>query len=196
VSHDLYTIGHSNHDIDTFVGLLKRHAISVLADVRSHPYSRRYPDYSGDSLRASLVASGISYLFMGKQLGARPRDPACYVRGVADFSLIRRTTEFREGMERLKRGQETYRICLMCAEREPAECHRAILVGQAAHEAGVRINHILADGALEAHEALLLRLAGGESANADLFGDEDRMALSLERQERRIAYRGDEAESE
>jgi hypothetical protein len=66
----------------------------------------------------------------------RPRDPACYVRGRADFERIRASVAFAEALARLRRGAEEYRVCLMCAERDPADCHRTWLVAQALHETG------------------------------------------------------------
>ena len=196
MSQDIYTIGHSNHPIVDFIALLQRHSIGVVADVRSHPYSARFPDYGRDKLRHHLASSGIRYVFMGDQLGARPEDPACYVAGAVDFGLLRQAASFRKGVSRLARGRQEHRICLMCAEKEPADCHRAILVGQAAHEAGIPIIHILADGSLEPHERLLVRIAGGESASIELFGSDDRIVLSLARQAGRIAFRNDEEDGE
>jgi uncharacterized protein (DUF488 family) len=196
LSQDIYTIGHSNHLVGDFIALLKCHSIGVVADVRSHPYSARFPDYGREKLRHHLASSGVRYVFMGDQLGARPEDPACYVAGAVDFGLLRQNASFREGVSRLARGCQEHRICLMCAEKEPADCHRAILVGQAAHEAGIQIVHILADGSLEPHERLLLRIAGGESDCIELFGSDDRIALSLARRAGRIAFRNDEEDGE
>ena len=194
MTNDLFTIGHSNHAIDAFIALLELHRIEALADVRSQPYSRRFPDYSREALAAHLARAGVRYVFMGGSLGARPADPACYSGGAADFDLIRLSESFRRGIARLASGCANYRICLMCAEREPAECHRAILVGHGAYETGIRVSHILGDGVLEQHEDMLTRLAGGEAASAELFGTEDRIALSLRKVARRIAYRKGEAE--
>lgn len=191
------TIGHSNHPIDAFVALLRGNGVTAIADVRSHPSSRRFPQFDKKALQASLEAAGILYVFLGDRLGARPRDPGCYTQGQADFDKIRATKAFAEGVERLRRGAQEYRICLMCAEREPADCHRTWLVAQALHDEGRSVSHILADGGVESHAALLHRLAGADSGMASLFGDEiDVLRAVAKRQGERVAYRPEESGEE
>ena len=65
----LYTIGHSNHEIAVFLGLLRQHGVTAVGDVRSQPYSRYVPQYSRDALEAALADAGIAYVFLGKELG-------------------------------------------------------------------------------------------------------------------------------
>jgi uncharacterized protein (DUF488 family) len=74
----IFTIGHSNHLIEAFIALLHRHGITAVGDVRSHPYSRYVPQYSREPLQAALTQAGIEYVFLGKELGARSENPACY----------------------------------------------------------------------------------------------------------------------
>lgn len=186
----IHTIGHSNHDIDAFVLLLRLHGVTAIADVRSNPASRRFPQFDKKALQASLEVAGVLYVFLGDGLGARPRDPACYTKGQADFEKIRATDAFAKGIERLERGAREYRICLMCAEREPADCHRTWLVAQALHDEGGSISHILADGGIEPHDALLRRVAGADSGMASLFGDETEVLKAVaKKQGQRVAYR-------
>ena len=83
-----YTIGHSNHSIGQFTGLLRPHGITAVADVRSAPYSRYHPLYNKDTLTMSLEKDGIKYMFLGRELGARPDDPACYENGRVDFGRL------------------------------------------------------------------------------------------------------------
>lgn len=158
MSQEIYTIGHSNHSIETFIALLKQHQISALADVRSHPYSKRLPHFSKASLKASLLEAGIAYVFLGKELGARPNNPLCYVDGKALYEKIAETEEFNTGIQRLIKGGETYKIALMCAEKDPITCHRAILVCQHLRGYNLNINHILSNGELESHQQLEERL--------------------------------------
>ena len=193
----IQTIGHSNHDIDAFIGLLRLQGVTAIADVRSHPVSRRFPQFDRKSLQASLAAAGIRYVFLGEGLGARPRDPACYVRGRADFDRIRASAAFAEALARLLRGAGDYRICLLCAERDPADCHRTWLVAQALHEMGTAVTHILADGTVEPHDALLRRVAGADSGTGSLFDDEAELLLATARREAaRVAYRPDTPQGE
>ena len=185
----IHTIGHSNHEIDVFVALLHLHGVNAIADVRSTPTSKRFPQFDRKALQASLEASGIRYVFLGDGLGARPRDPACYVQGTAEFDKIRATDNFAEALARLRRGSQTYQICLMCAERDPADCHRTWLVAQTLHDAGATVTHILADGAIEPHDALLRRVAKADFCTASLFDDEAEILMAVARREaKRVAY--------
>lgn len=158
-SDDVFTLGHSNHAISRFVDLLKRHNITAVADVRSRPFSRMNPQFSKDAFTKSLKGSGIAYSFLGRELGARPEDPACYVRGRARYDLIARTALFQHGLDRVLRGSARFRIALVCAEKDPMTCHRAILVCRHLVRRGLHAKHILASGEIEDHSAGLHRVA-------------------------------------
>lgn len=154
----LYTIGHSNHKTEDFISLLKQHGITCIADVRSAPYSRYCPQFNKDALAAALRAAGIEYVFLGKELGGRPDDPACYEDGCVDFKRIAERKEFRQGIEHLVASASKYRVAMMCAEKDPIQCHRAILVSRNLKKHNVQINHILADGNIEEHAEAERRL--------------------------------------
>ncbi|MEW6414569.1 MAG: DUF488 domain-containing protein [Pseudomonadota bacterium] len=158
MSSCVYTIGHSNHSIESFISLLQRHEVTAIGDVRSHPYSRFAQQYSQEPLKAALAAVGIAYVFLGKELGARSKNTACYKQGRVQYDLLAKEPLFLEGIERVKHGMKRYRIALMCAEKDPIECHRALLVARKLFEAGMSVNHILADGFLETHENMESRL--------------------------------------
>lgn len=190
-SNTLYTIGHSNHDMAAFLALLTQHGVTALADVRAQPYSRRFPQFSRDALRDSLKAAGIAYVFLGRELGGRPDTPSLVSEGVADYSQMARTPLFQQGIERLVEGVGRHRIALMCAEREPLDCHRALLVAPSLKAAGLEVAHILADGGLEFHaqaEQRLRELVG--LPELDFFRD---AAATLEDayriQARRVAFK-------
>ena len=155
---ELFTIGHSNHSIEAFIALLQQHGVTALVDVRSHPYSRYLPHFTQKSLKTALFDAGIRYVFLGQELGARPSDPTCYIDGKALYERIASTKLFSQGIQRILKGAETYRIALMCAEKDPITCHRAILVCQHLREFDLDINHILRNGNLEAHQHLEERL--------------------------------------
>jgi hypothetical protein len=154
----ILTVGHSNHSIDKFLTLLKQHGVTTIVDVRSSPFSRYSPHFNQASLKSSLSHENISYVFLGEQLGARPKNLECYVEGKARYELIAATEAFSTGLERIYKGAENYQIALMCAEQDPITCHRAILVCKHLKNAGIGINHILKNGDLEAHERLEHRL--------------------------------------
>ncbi len=152
------TVGHSTHPFDPFVKLLKRHEVTALADVRSAPFSRFNPQFNKDALERDLKRYSINYVFLGRELGARSNDPSCYENGRVQYARLARTDQFRQGIERVMRGAQEHRIALMCAEREPLECHRTLLVAGALEERGVSVVHILGDGGLETHSDAMERL--------------------------------------
>lgn len=155
---NLFTIGHSNLDIEAFIALLQKHEVTALADVRSHPYSKYLPHFNQTQLKNSLNDRGIRYLFLGRELGARPSDLICYVAGKALYEKIAATELFSQGIERLVTSVQTDNIALMCAEKDPITCHRTILVCQHLRSYQLEINHILQDGSLETHQQLEDRL--------------------------------------
>ena len=156
---ELFTIGHSNLSIEAFVGLLQQHEITAVADVRSHPYSRYLPHFNKSEIQTSLSNAGIQYVFLGKELGARPEDLSCYdLSGKALYERIAATPLFSTGIQRLLKGAASYQITLMCAEKDPITCHRTILVCRQLTEFNLQINHILSDGSLESQQQLEARL--------------------------------------
>jgi uncharacterized protein (DUF488 family) len=155
---ELFTIGHSNHSLEDFIALLKNHGITAIADVRSHPYSRYLPHFTQAALKNSLESAKIRYVFLGQELGARPNNPECYIEGKAVYEKIASTELFEQGIQRLLKGANRYKIALMCAEQDPLTCHRAILVCQHLREFNLEIKHILKNGDLEAHQHLEDRL--------------------------------------
>lgn len=154
----VFTIGHSTHSLDQFTSLLSLHAITVLCDVRSTPYSHINPHFNREDLKSSLLATGVRYVFLGRELGARSDDVSCYENGKVRYDRIAQTLPFRKGLKRLQQGATSYRVALMCAEKEPLECHRTILVSRYVTRLGFNVQHILADGSLETHEAAMDRL--------------------------------------
>jgi uncharacterized protein (DUF488 family) len=156
---ELFTIGHSNLSIEAFVLLLQQHGITAVADVRSHPFSRYLPHFNKSEIKASLSSVGIQYVFLGKELGARPEDLSCYdTSGKALYDRIAATSLFSAGIQRLLKGAANYKICLMCAEKDPITCHRTILVCHNLKIFNLQINHLLSDGNLESHQDLEARL--------------------------------------
>lgn len=155
---DFFTIGHSNHSIDRFIDLLGSAGVTTIADVRSMPFSRWVPHFSRPALERHLKLASISYVFLGEQLGGRPRDKACWRDGRVDYDLVAATDSFRQGLDRVEIDASRHRIALMCAERDPLDCHRFLLVSRRLAERGAAITHILADGSLEDHLATEQRM--------------------------------------
>ncbi|MFZ0583384.1 MAG: DUF488 domain-containing protein [Candidatus Acidiferrales bacterium] len=188
----IFTIGHSTHSQARFVSLLRQHRVTALCDVRSQPYSRVNPQFNREELKKSLRAFEIKYVFLGKELGARTQDPTCYDDGKVRYDRLARTELFRQGLERVLKGAKVYRVALMCAEKEPLECHRTILVARHLAELGFEIQHIHADGTLESHADAMNRLANmlklGEKEHHLFRSSEELLVEAYHLQEERIAY--------
>lgn len=185
----LYTVGHSNHSIEKFIGLLTANGITAVADVRSQPFSRRHPQFNKERLAATLSQRGIAYVFLGKELGARSDDPSCYENGKVQYARLAATPLFKSGIERVLAGAEKFRIALMCAEKEPLDCHRTLLVSRALESAGARIEHILADASVEPQEKTMSRLVEiAGLSKEDLFPHGETIAAACRLREDKIAY--------
>jgi len=162
------TIGHSNHPIERFVDLLKAGGVALLVDVRSMPYSRRFPQFGKERLAKSLAEAGIAYVHEGAALGGKPE-------GGAGYDALSERPAFKDALGRLIERARNTTLCLMCAEKEPLDCHRTVLVSRRLAERGVAVDHLLADGGMRPHrdveEALLAKIGGPDLFDADLFED-------------------------
>ena len=118
-ANTILTIGHSNHPIERFVALLQMHAVTAIVDVRSQPHSRLFPAYNRQPLAEALKENGIAYAFLGRELGARAEDPACYVEGRVQYRRLAETALFKDGLRRVQKAMAAHRIALLCAEKEP-----------------------------------------------------------------------------
>lgn len=194
----ILTIGHSNHAVEQFIALLRQHGVTALADVRSSPHSRRFPQYCKSSLSHTLRAAGISYVFLGDLLGGRPHASLLTREGYADYPSMARQPNFQAGLVRLNEGAARYQLALMCSEADPADCHRALLVGRQLTSDGVPVEHILRDGSIEPNSALearLLALAG--LTHEDLFTSlTDRISAAYLHRASKVAWRTETAEDE
>lgn len=186
----VFTIGHSNHTLQHFLKLLESHAITAVADVRSSPFSGYNPQFNREALAASLKQSGISYVFVGAELGARPADIGCYTGDKVDFERLMASAGFKAGIERLLGGARDHHVALMCAEKDPLKCHRGILISRALEARGLAVQHILADGGVETNAAAMSRLLDVVGLpQEDMFRSRDELideACAL--QEREIAF--------
>lgn len=140
----VYSIGHGTRAIDEFIAALKAYRVAYLADVRSRPYSRFNPQYNRKALQQSLQDQGITYVFMGDELGGRPTDPDCYdAAGRIEYEKVKQKPFFREGIRRLKTAYEKdIAIAMMCSESKPQECHRSKLIGSVLSDEQVAVLHI------------------------------------------------------
>jgi uncharacterized protein (DUF488 family) len=153
----IYTIGHSSHTAEHFVGLLKQHRIEVLVDTRSAPYSQYSPQFDREALRDLVAAAGMKYLFLGDVVGGRPRDEAHYdEHGRARYGKMGKDENFLQTIARIEHGAAEFRVALMCSEEDPAHCHRRLLVGRVLMEHGTQLMHIRGSGDVQAEERVAL----------------------------------------
>ena len=188
---DLFTIGHSNIPAERFIALLRGAGVDAIADVRSIPASRFCPWFSAKNLAPLLTGANMDYVFFGDELGGRPRDPSLYCDGVADYGAMAQRPGFRADLDRLLAMTGQQRLCLMCSERDPLDCHRCLLVARALAARGVSVGHILHNGEIKSHTATERRLleAAGEDADLLVTGQDERLAAAYRRRARAVAYR-------
>ena len=185
----IYTIGHSNHSAVRFIDLLRGAGIDCVADVRSMPFSRRNPQFSQKALMASLKDAGIEYWFLGDALGARPKDPECWEDGKVSYARIAASAAFQEAIHALIDGSHARRIALMCAEKEPLDCHRTILVGRALAQRDTELAHIHADGRIESQNELEQRLLHLAREQVDLLSSRDvALARAYDKRGQQMAF--------
>lgn len=166
----IWTIGHSNHDLDRFAQLLAGERIEFLVDVRSYPYSRFASHFNRDEIETTMNAQGVRYLFLGEDLGGRPSREEHYdADGHALYGPMSEEESFVRAVERLVAGAHRYRIALMCSEGDPRHCHRRLLVGKVLTDRRVELRHILSDGTVRAERSVELFEDDGRDT---LFQDE------------------------
>ncbi len=147
--NSIYTIGHSDHDMPVFLDLLRRHAIALVVDVRSQPYSRWAPQFNREAFTRALQEAGLAYRFMGDALGGRPTDPTLYDPGQErpDYKRMAQTPVYQAGIDRLLDLARTVRLAILCGEGDHRQCHRNLLITQTLLERGAHVLHIQPDGA-------------------------------------------------
>jgi uncharacterized protein (DUF488 family) len=156
----LYTIGHSAHPLQKFIGLLHAYQIQQLVDVRSVPASRFHPQYNKAALQRELAENHIGYIFAGQKLGGRPDDPTCYEpapfseKGAkhpkANFSEIMKREWFQQGIDDLVKQMSKGRTVILCSEEDPLRCHRHEMIAKYLRGTypNIDVQHIRANGTL------------------------------------------------
>ncbi|MBS0198003.1 MAG: DUF488 domain-containing protein [Planctomycetes bacterium] len=151
----IWTIGHSTRPIGEFIDLLRAHHIALLADVRSHPGSRKFPQFNQMQLAAAVEADGIGYAHfpeLGGRRKARADSPNsawrnASFRGYADYM---QTKPFRDGIDRLLGAARARRTAIMCSEAVWWRCHRSMIADDL-KSMGVLVLHILSPTKVQEH---------------------------------------------
>ena len=164
----ILTIGHSNHPLERFIALVEGANVSTIADVRSKPVSRFVPHFNRARLEAALAERGIFYVFLGRELGGKPDDPSLMRSGKPDYAAMACTPSFAAGLATVIDQGEKGRIALLCAERDPIDCHRFRLIGRELAARQIPVAHILSTGEIEPQAETERR--AGNNADGDLFG--------------------------
>ncbi|MGH9649441.1 MAG: DUF488 family protein [Terriglobales bacterium] len=203
MTHKLFTIGHSAAQLSTLLETLQQFHIGLLADVRSKPQSFRHPHFDRIELEQALPAAGIRYLFAGEELGGRPEDPAAYAGdGVADYRVRRKSYAFRAGLERVEAELAQYDLALMCAEEDPLQCHRFLMICPELVAHGLEPLHIRKGGILETQKQAEDRLLDAQQfsavSGASLFATDRAAALesAYDAQAKQCAFRIEPAAAE
>jgi uncharacterized protein (DUF488 family) len=194
---EILTIGHSTLPYERFLKLLRQASVTAVADVRTAPYSRHFPHFNRDMLRDELRHDQIAYVFLGEELGGRPKDKRFFCDGVADYEKMARTEQFAKGLDRVVEGAKKYRIAIMCSEHDPLDCHRCLLVGRALNQRGVTVRHILGSGENIGHDAIETKLmALSNRADNDFFEPmEKRLAAAYRDRASKVAFAERKAEA-
>jgi uncharacterized protein (DUF488 family) len=166
----LLSVGHSNHELACFLDLLRVAGVTAIADVRSSPFSRRLPQYNRGELETALRRHGIAYVYLGDLLGGRPHSRDLYdEEGRTDYEKVRTTVAFQQGLDRLLRGLDQFTVAMLCAEEDPLDCHRGLMITPALGERGVRPGHLRKDGSVETTDAMEQRLLAETRVGAGLL---------------------------
>lgn len=189
----LFSIGYATKPIEVFIQHLRQYGISAVADVRSVPYSKAFHDYHQEALTAYLKQQGIHYVYLGEELGPRSKNDDHYDEcGQVQFDRLMQSELYLQGVDRVKTGlAKGLSIALMCAEKDPADCHRSLLIGyDLQRRCGVDLDHITHDGLLESQSALEARMVEIHGLNNDLFTSlEEQIELGWQAQSKIRAYR-------
>ena len=188
---EVFTIGHSTLEYERFLALLRDAKITAIADVRSSPQSRHFPHFNRENLASELLKDGIAYVYLGDQLGGRPKDQNFYCEGAADYEKMATDENFKKGVERVVQGSQSYHIALMCSEHNPLDCHRCLLVGRALSTTGVTVRHILSNGRQLSQADIEKKLVEEYSGGAeDLFAKGSaQLANAYRERARQVSYR-------
>lgn len=164
----VWTIGHSNRELEDFLALLRENGITLLVDVRRFPASRSFPHFNAEPLTAALQSAGIGYrhmLELGGRRGGKTGDSPNVGWRVAAFNAYAdhmQTEEFRRGVEELVDLARRERPAIMCSEAVPWRCHRR-LIGDALLVRGCRVRDIMGPRQVRDHELTDFAEVEGES---------------------------------
>ena len=190
---EIFSIGYAQYTRDHLLERLREFGITALADIRTYRSSSYWTAFDSESFGPFLRAHGIAYVFLGDQLGGKPQIEALYPNERLDYARLARRDFFQAGLDRVENGAEKFTLCLMCAEKDPLECHRGLLLAPELAKRQVNVTHILYSGKLERHRDSERRMVALHRPKIpDLFGEvcaERELTQAYDAQRRRMAPR-------
>lgn len=193
----IYTVGHSNHRLEVFLNLIEEYSVNCIIDVRTIAASSYNPQYNKSTLSNFLKKRNIIYMHFSKEFGARHTEVQLLdEEGKVDFELVRKSSDFRNGVNRLWDGvKKNYTMALMCSESEPFDCHRFSMISKALECDGFNVMHILKDKTLKSNselENLLLKKYEKKISKPDFFNPyislEDQLSEAYRLKNKEIAF--------
>lgn len=200
--YTIYTIGYTAFpDEKQFIDILKKLNITCVVDVRSNPIaSEYYQVYSRNSLEPLLNQNRILYRNYSKEFGARQENKKYYMiyknegktEQCLNFELFTKSNEFIDGVEKIKKGIDLgYTFVLMCAEKDPIDCHRTIMIARALSNMDFDVKHILYDGTIETQTSIDERLLCKYKYQPSfLQSKEEQIAEAYRKRNIEIGYKG------
>lgn len=198
----VFTIGYAAFNIDDFIGVLKDHKISHLIDVRSNPVSEYFNDYNSFNLEPKLKQHNIIYENLALEFGARQANKEFFFKsGFVDFEKFTQSEPFNNGLAKIRNGlKQDTNFVLMCAEKDPINCHRSIMIAHAMQKNGIEVLHILSDGQLQPQSEInkrLLELYFPDRNQLNLFAqsfdEQELIEQAYKKQNEKIGYRLEQA---
>lgn len=194
----IYTIGYTAFNINKFVAVLKKYNISCVIDVRSSPVSQYYPDYNKDVLERALKSSSIYYRNYIEEFGARQNNKRYYTKdGYLDFKKFTKSEAFQKGFRKITDSMEQgYIFALMCAEKDPINCHRNIMVASEFFRKGYEVKNIMPDGSFQTQPEIENRLLDMYFPNrnqlsllGEILNDKELISQAYEKRNAEIGYK-------
>jgi len=145
--YNLYSIGHGNKNIDSFITILDKFKPQLLVDIRSVPYSKTFPEYNKKNLIKKLREKNISYEYFGDKLGGRPEN---------GFSNFVDTSEFKKNVGKLLSLSRNQTVILMCSEFDYMKCHRKF-ISEIIRKSGIDIKDIDKNGDIVQEEQFSIK---------------------------------------
>ncbi len=172
---DLHTIGYASFNVHEMIEVLHHYGINLIIDVRSLPYSSHYPDYNKESFEHFLKKNSIHYRNYAREFGAQQTERSFFSNeGFLDFEVFVESDRFLQGFDKIQISiEKKYTVALMCAEKDPMGCHRAIMITPVFHRKMFSIKHILSNGNFENQNDIENRLLNRYFPNRkqlNLFG--------------------------